>query len=127
VQGDNRLTDNRQEFIVGTLLRAGVIIAAIVVLAGGVMYLMQHGAQRPNFRQFHGVPSDLTSVSGVVKDAVSLKSEAIIQLGLLLLILTPIARVAFSAVSFAIEGDRMYVAITLIVLAVLLFSLITAK
>jgi len=127
VQGDNRLTDNRQEFIVGTLLRAGVIIAAIVVLAGGVMYLMLHGAQRPNFRQFHGVPSDLTSVSGVVKDAVSLKSEAIIQLGLLLLILTPIARVAFSAVSFAIEGDRMYVTITLIVLAVLLFSLITAK
>ena len=127
MQDDHKLTDNRQEFIVGKLLRAGVIIAAIVVLAGGVMYLAQHGGEPANYRQFHDAPSDLTSVSGVGKAAVSLKSEGIIQLGLLLLILTPIARVVFSAASFAIEGDRMYVAITLIVLAVLLFSLLIAK
>jgi uncharacterized membrane protein len=45
------------------------------------------------------------------------------QLGLLLLIATPIARVAFSAVAFAIEGDKMYVLFTLIVFGVLLYSL----
>jgi uncharacterized membrane protein len=45
------------------------------------------------------------------------------QLGLLLLIATPIARVMFSAVAFAMERDRMYVGFTLIVLAVLLYSL----
>jgi len=127
VQEDDKATDNRQEFIVGTLLRAGVIIAAIVVLVGGVMYLAQHGGEPASYRQFHDAPSDLTSVNGVVKDAVSLKSEGVVQLGLLLLILTPIARVVFSAVSFAIKGDRLYVVITLMVLAVLLFSLIAAK
>ncbi len=47
-----------------------------------------------------------------------------IQLGLLLLIATPIARVAFSVVGFAIERDRMYVVFTLIVLAILLYSLL---
>ena len=45
------------------------------------------------------------------------------QLGLLLLIATPIARVMFSAVVFAIDRDRMYVGFTLLVLAVLLYSL----
>jgi uncharacterized membrane protein len=45
------------------------------------------------------------------------------QLGLLLLIATPIVRVAFSAVAFALEGDKMYVLFTLLVLAVLLYSL----
>jgi uncharacterized membrane protein len=46
----------------------------------------------------------------------------IIQLGILLLIATPVARVAFALVAFAIERDRLYVAVSLIVLAVLLFS-----
>jgi uncharacterized membrane protein len=48
----------------------------------------------------------------------------LIQLGLLLLIATPIARVGCSIVGFAIERDRMYVAFTLIVLAILLYSLL---
>jgi uncharacterized membrane protein len=52
------------------------------------------------------------------------RGRSLIQLGLLLLIATPIARVVFSIVGFAIERDRMYVAFTLIVLAVLLYSLL---
>ena len=47
-----------------------------------------------------------------------------VQLGLLLLIATPIARVVLAAVGFAFERDRMYVVVSLIVLAVLLFSLL---
>jgi uncharacterized membrane protein len=122
-----KLTDNQQEHIVSILLRAGVIIAAIVVLAGGLMYLSQHGTERSNYRQFQGLPDNLRSMSGVVKNALAFHSEAVIQLGLLLLILTPIVRVALSAVSFAREGDRMYVMITLIVLAVLVSSLLGIK
>ena len=45
------------------------------------------------------------------------------QLGLLLLIATPVARVIFSAIVFAVENDRMYLLFTLLVLAVLLYSL----
>jgi uncharacterized membrane protein len=52
------------------------------------------------------------------------RGRGLIQLGLLFLIATPIARVAFSIVGFAIERDRMYVVFTLIVLAILLYSLL---
>jgi uncharacterized membrane protein len=55
-----------------------------------------------------------------------MSARAIIQLGLLLLIATPVARVAFSAVAFAIEHDYMYVVITLIVLAILSYSLFSS-
>jgi uncharacterized membrane protein len=46
----------------------------------------------------------------------------IIQLGVLLLIATPVARVGFALVAFAIERDKLYIAVSLTVLAVLLFS-----
>jgi uncharacterized membrane protein len=58
-----------------------------------------------------------------VRSAFGGQSRSIMQLGLLLLIATPIARVIFSVFAFAIEGDRMYVIFTLIVLTVLLYSL----
>jgi len=123
----DEVIENRQEHIISGLLRAGVVMAAVVVLAGGVLYLMQHGAERPDYREFKGVPEKLRRVGGVAHDALTGDSAGIIQLGLLLLILTPIARVALSAVSFSVEKDRMYVLITLIVLVVLLFSLIGIK
>jgi uncharacterized membrane protein len=49
------------------------------------------------------------------------------MVGLLLLVATPVARVIFSAIAFALEGDRTYVVITLVVLALLLFSLLSGN
>lgn len=120
----NRWTDYKLEQIIGALLRAGVILSAIVVFAGGVLYLVQHGGEPADYRTFHEPPAELRSVSGTVKDALTWQSDGIMQLGLLLLILTPIARVVFSALGFAMEGDRMYVGITMLVLAVLILSLV---
>jgi uncharacterized membrane protein len=116
-------TDERVERVIGTLLRWGVILAAAVVLAGGVMYLARHGSTIPDYRVFRGEPSDLRTVSGIVTGAVSWHSRGLILFGLLLLIATPVARVAFSVVAFALQKDRTYVVVTLIVLAVLLYSL----
>jgi uncharacterized membrane protein len=76
-----------------------------------------------SYRTFHGEPAHLRTVHGVVRAAISGDVLAIMQLGLLILIATPIARVIFSVFAFAKEGDRMYVFFTLIVLAVLLYSL----
>jgi uncharacterized membrane protein len=115
--------DFRIEIIIGTLLRTGVILAASVVLLGGVLYLSRHGHEIPNYTAFHGEPESLKSPVEIVQEVMQLNARAIIQLGLLLLIATPVARVLFSAIAFAIERDGMYVVITLIVLAVLLFSL----
>jgi uncharacterized membrane protein len=117
-------TEPRLEKIVGNLLRVGVLLAAVVVFGGGVLYLIRHGAISPDYRVFHGEPADLRSVSGIVTDALSLQSRGIMQLGLLLLVATPIARVAFSVLAFAQQHDRTYVIVTLIVLAVLLYSLV---
>ena len=117
-------TDQRIEIIIGSLLRAGVLLAASVVLIGGVLYLVRHGHETINYTTFHGEPEALKSIPAVVEGIVSNHARAIIQFGLLLLIATPIARVLFAAFAFAMEKDYLYVVITLIVLAILLYSLL---
>jgi uncharacterized membrane protein len=116
-------TDERVEQVIGNLLRFGVLTAAAVVLIGGILYLCEHGLAVPDHRTFHGEPADLRSPVGIVQDALVGDSRGLIQFGLLLLIATPVARVVFSVFAFAREHDAVYVVVTLIVLAVLLFSL----
>ncbi len=117
-------TDKRLDQWIGNLLRAGVMVAAAVALAGGALYLAKYGGQAGHYHVFRGEPTDLRTIGGIVSDAVSLRGRGLIQLGLLLLIATPIARVVLSAVVFFLERDYRYVVITLIVLAVLVFSLL---
>jgi uncharacterized membrane protein len=117
------MTDKRAEEIIGILLRTGVTIAAFIVLGGAIPYLLKHGAATPHYHTFRGEPNNLRHVAGIVKGSIALDPAAIIQLGLLLLIATPVARVAFSVFAFAEERDWMYVVITLIVLALLVYSL----
>jgi len=116
-------SDQDVEEWIGNLLRAGVTLAAAVVLFGACVYLARHGHEVPQYHVFVGAPTDLRSISGIIKDALAFKSRGLIQLGLLLLIATPVVRVAFSVVAFAMERDRLYVVVTLIVLAVLTYSL----
>ena len=116
-------TDRRLEIVISVLLRTGVLISAAVVLLGGVCFLSRHGQEQPEYRVFHGTPQIYRSVSGVIHAAGPSNCPAVIQLGLLLLILTPVARVAFSLVGFAFERDHTYVLLTSIVLAILIYSL----
>jgi uncharacterized membrane protein len=118
------MTDDRMEIWVGNLLRAGVLLAGVIVLIGGIIYLVRHGGQLPDYRIFHGQPSELRFMSGIFQDAVSLSGRGVIQLGFLVLIATPVMRVLVSGVAFALERDWLYVVVVLIVLAVLLYSLI---
>jgi len=120
------MSDQRAEAIIGILLRSGVTIAAIVVFGGAIPFLVQHGPAIPNYKTFVGEPSELRSVSGILKASLALDPVGIIQLGILILIATPVVRVAFSVFAFAEERDWMYVVITLVVLGLLLYSL-TAK
>ena len=116
-------SDKKVELVVGRLLQTGVILSAAIVLIGGVTYLMKYGSDKPEYQSFHGVPEDLKSPWGIVIAAVQGRPRGLIALGLLLLIATPVARVAFTIFAFLKENDHMYVAITAVVLAVLLFSL----
>ncbi|HZR46710.1 MAG TPA: DUF1634 domain-containing protein [Candidatus Manganitrophaceae bacterium] len=116
-------TEQQIEERVGNLLRFGVLVAAMIVFLGGLLFLLRHGSMPPRYSGFQGEPSDLRSVSGIISDALSLRSRGLIQLGLLLLIATPIARVAFLTVAFARQRDRIYAVIALVVLALLFYSL----
>ena len=117
-------TDQKLENLVGNLLRTGVSLSAFVVAVGGIIYLARHGREPASYRVFHGEPSDLRSLSGIVRDALEFRARGVIQFGLLLLIATPVFRVALSIWGFAAEGDRMYMIFTGIVLIVLLYSLL---
>jgi len=120
----SKWTDRRVEDIIGTLLRTGVVVAALVTLAGGIVYLIRNGHSPANYRVFRGEPTDLRHIRGILRETRAFHGRGIIQLGLVLLIATPVARVAFSIFGFAAEKDRLYVAFTTIVLAILLYSLL---
>ncbi len=122
-QSKHTWTDVNVEQIIGNLLRAGVLIAAMVVLVGAMVYLVRYGGMNPNYHVFRGEPADLRSVSGIMADALGFRARGIIQLGLLVLIATPVARVVLSVFAFAMERDITYVIVTLIVLGVLIYSL----
>jgi uncharacterized membrane protein len=120
------MDDRHLETIIGNLLRAGVLLAAATVFLGGALYLVQHHADRVAYRQFTPGGVDLQTVGGVLHSAAHLDSQGLIQFGLLLLIATPVARVALAVVGFALEKDRLYAMVSLIVLAILVFSLMHA-
>jgi uncharacterized membrane protein len=118
------LDDRGIEVIIGNLLRTGVLAAAAVVVLGAVVYLSRYAMQPANFSTFRGEAAALRTMPAIVKGTAHLHGKSTIQFGLLLLIATPIARVMFSVVGFAVERDHLYVVLTLIVLAVLLYSLL---
>ena len=115
--------DRQVEMIMGRLLQAGVMLASLVVLLGGVLYVRAHHNEIPNYQIFSSEPADLKSVRGAISGIATGDPGAIILLGILLLVATPVARVAFAVVAFAVERDRLYVVVSLTVLAVLLGSL----
>jgi uncharacterized membrane protein len=116
--------DEKIEKIVGVLLQVGVFVSGAIVFAGGILYLVKFGRSTASYHTFAGESIELRSVHLVVSGAFHLDGLAVIQLGLLLLIATPVVRVIFSLVAFWLERDRIYVIFTAIVLAILLFSLL---
>ncbi|HWA93176.1 MAG TPA: DUF1634 domain-containing protein [Terracidiphilus sp.] len=120
------MNDQRLEIIIGNLLRAGVLLAAVIVFAGGVLYMAHDHAHHVDYHAFMPGGDSTRTLPGIVNSAFQLNSEGLMQLGLVLLIATPVARVAFAVVGFALERDRMYTVVSLIVLAILAYSLLHA-
>lgn len=118
------MNDQKMEMMMGQLLRIGVLLAAVVVFIGGLLYLKEMHGPRPDYSIFHAESSNLRSPAGIIRQVPTGNSNAIIQLGLLLLIATPIARVVFAAFGFFAEKDWLYVAVSILVLAVLMYSLL---
>jgi len=116
--------DQQMDEIMGTLLRTGVTLAAAIVFVGGVIYLTRHRVPPNNYHVFQGEPAELRTISGIFHEAFAFSGRGMIQLGLLILIATPIARVVFSVFAFLYQRNWMYVAVTLVVLGLLSYSLL---
>jgi uncharacterized membrane protein len=115
--------DQRMDQIMAVLLRSGVSLAAGLVFIGGIVYLSRHDLPTIDYRLFQGEPQELRTVGGILREAAKFHGRGLIQLGLLVLIATPVARVLFSVFAFVYEKDWTYMAITMIVLALLCYSL----
>lgn len=115
--------DRDIQIILGTLLRVGVVLSMSIVFIGGILYLITNPESSVDYKVFDPEHAEYSSIISILKGVMQLKGKAVIQFGVLLLIFTPIARVAFSIFSFIIEKDYLYVAIGILVLTIILFSL----
>jgi uncharacterized membrane protein len=122
--GDQLKADQKMDAIMGILLRSGVVLAAAIVLVGGILFLMRHKTPVTDYHIFSGEPSDLRTISGIFSDVKAFRARGLIQLGLLVLIATPVARVVFSLFAFIYQKDWKYAVFTAIVLGLLLYSLL---
>ena len=115
-------TDEEIDRKMGRLLKTGVFIAAAVMLLGGILYLFVERPPQPDYTQFHSGSAALGSIPHIFRAAFRGDAAAIIQIGVLLMIATPVARVAFAAYAYLRSHDRMYVVISSIVLVLLLYG-----
>jgi uncharacterized membrane protein len=121
---DQLRTDQKMDAIMGILLRSGVVLAAALVLLGGILFLMRPKTPVTDYHIFSGEPSDLRTIPGIFAGLKAFRARGLIQLGLLVLIATPVARVVFSLFAFMYQKDWKYVVFTAIVLGLLLYSLL---
>ena len=114
--------DRDMQVLLGQVLRAGTVVSVSVVFIGGVLFLVRHGHTVADYRTFKGIPDFVRNPSGILYGILAFKGQAIIQLGIVLLIATPILRVIFSAIGFVLEKDYLYLGISLLVLSIIFFS-----
>lgn len=124
--GGATMRDDRIEQLVGRLLQFGVLVAAAVVVAGVLAILVAHGGASAGFGARLDEPA-LRALGSIVRGALALRPDAIVQLGVVLLIATPVARVALTMVAFALQRDRLYVAVSAVVLLLLIYGLVWGR
>ncbi len=115
------MTPERFREMVSAVLIIGVVVSAALIALGFVAALTV-GWQGSLLGAAEATLAT-TDFSNLPGRLASLEPAAIAQLGLLTLLATPVSRVAASVVGFALERDRLYAAITLAVLAILLTSI----
>jgi len=123
------MNDAKMQTALARLMVGGVLFAAAVILAGLVWYLGAHWGAAPGDKKFTGEPSYFINLVAMLQRALDLGAVAerrsVIMIGVVLLLLNPLVRVAFAAVGFLAQGDRLYTAISLVVFGVLVVSLMT--
>ena len=114
------------ELLISALLRIGVVVSLMVIVVGMAVTFFHH----PDYVNSSGDLARLTKPGGafprglgeMIRGLREFQGRAIVVLGLLLLIATPVMRVAVSIFAFVYEKDRFFVIVTSIVLGLLLLS-----
>ncbi|MBS1524356.1 MAG: DUF1634 domain-containing protein [Bacteroidetes bacterium] len=119
---NKRFKDTDMQIVIGWLLRIGVYVSITVVIIGGIFFLYRHGSTVADYRSFKGVPGFIQNLGDIMHNVVLLRGQAIIQLGIILLLATPILRVIFSAIGFMLEKDYLYIFISVLVLLIIIAS-----
>ena len=115
--------DTRVEMALGRLLTVATGIAGVVLLVGVVWQVARMpGAARTRYEVFEPAADGRYGLGALVQSVMKLEPHAVMLLGVLLLVLTPMARVVFTLVAFAVRRDWMYVVMTGVVLAVLAYG-----
>ncbi len=108
------------------LMVTGTLVSAAIIAAGLVWYLSAHVGLKAGDHLFSGEPRYFENPVSMVQRALDLREighrRSVIMIGIALLLINPVLRVAFAAFGFAAQKDRAYTIISLIVLAILLFS-----
>jgi uncharacterized membrane protein len=120
---------NSMNTLLGIVLRSGVVLSGVSIAVGATLFIANHSLDdtasyltyNSNLIPHGNFPASLTSIASGLA---SLDPSSIIQLGFLILLATPVARVAMSLFLFAAERDRKFVYLTAAVLAILLFSML---
>lgn len=115
--------DQKMETQMGALLRAGVLLACTIMVAGGALFLVRHGGGHESYQTFHAEPAPLRSMAGIWREVLAGDARGIIQLSVLAMIATPVLRVAFAVYGFARRKQWLFVAVSLTVLALLSYGL----
>lgn len=116
------MNEQRVRLILARIMVWGVVLAAGVMLVGGVMYGIKHDGGRPADTTFSGEPSRLRGPVDIVEGVIAGHDASLIQVGVLLLLLNPLVRVAFAAVGYASSRNWMYAGFSAVVFTVLVVS-----
>lgn len=122
---------SRLEQTISTLLRTGILISLVLVVSGVVIMLVRHPDYMTSTEALNHLTSEdyqfPTTLGGIFRGALAGQGRAIVMLGVFVLFLTPVTRVAVSVVAFTWERDWTFVAITSVVLSFLLLSLVLGR
>jgi uncharacterized membrane protein len=120
------MKDEQIQNSLARVMLGGVILAAAIMGAGLVWFLVTHTGMRAGDHIFNGEPKYFENPVSMLQRAFELREighrRSLIMIGVVLLLINPLVRVAFAAFGFAVQGDRLYTGISLIVLAVLIIS-----
>ena len=119
------------EILISWLLRVGVVTSLSFVLIGLLLMFIHHPSYLVSVMDLQRLTSPGAAFPHTLRDVVNGllagRGQAVVAVGLLMLIVTPIMRVAVSIIAFALQRDRAFALITSGVLTILIISFVLGK